>query len=69
MLTVRGIYEDGKIKLLDKVPVSAKQKVLITFMEEEEDEARDVSLKPSAQEWKNYLSDEREDLYQEYVKK
>lgn len=50
MLTVRGIYEDGQIKLLDKVSVSEKQQVLITFIDEAEDAARAISLTQTAQE-------------------
>ena len=69
MLTVRGIYEDGQVKLLDKVPIAERQQVLITFMHEAEGETRSISLKQTSKEWTNYLSDEREDLYQEYVKK
>lgn len=69
MLTVRGIYEDGQVKLLDKIAIPEKQQVLITFIDNDEDEARKLSLKQTSEELTHYLSDEREDLYQEYVKK
>jgi predicted DNA-binding antitoxin AbrB/MazE fold protein len=69
MLTVRGIYENGEVKLLDKVPASSKQKVLITFIEDEDDTTRTHSLNQTSQEFRDYLSNEQEELYQDYLKK
>ena len=34
MLTVSGIYENGKIKLLEPIPFKKKAKVLITILDE-----------------------------------
>lgn len=73
METVKGIYENGKIKLLEKVNYKSSQKVLITFLEEEkrseEDEIRGLSLSQPANFLKEYLQDEREDIYQDYAQK
>ncbi|MGI8409595.1 MAG: hypothetical protein ACR2M8_06925 [Pyrinomonadaceae bacterium] len=33
MLTVEGVYRDGKIELLETVSVSKQTKVLVTFLE------------------------------------
>ncbi len=69
MITIKGEYEDGTIKLLEKAPSIKKHKVLITFLEEEFDEEalmRQLSLQqPIA--FVDYLNDEKEDLYQEYI--
>jgi predicted DNA-binding antitoxin AbrB/MazE fold protein len=69
MITIKGEYENGQVKLLEQVPFKKRNKVLITFLDEEEDEEeslRNLSLKaPNALE--SYLYDEREDLYQEYL--
>ena len=34
MLTVSGIYENGKIKLLEPIPFKKKAKVIITILDE-----------------------------------
>lgn len=69
MLTVRGIYEDGQVKLLDKLPPLTKHKVLVTFIDDDEDIDRNTSLNQTSESLQHYLSDTREDLYQEYIKK
>jgi len=38
MLTVRGIYENGEIKLKEKISISRKIPVFITFLENMEKE-------------------------------
>ena len=73
MKTVKGIYENGEIKMLEKVKFTSSQKVLITFIEEEtsteENELRNLSLSQPTNFLKEYLEDEREDLYQDYSQK
>ena len=39
MLTVRGIYENGKVKLNEKIPGSKRIPVFITFLEDIEEES------------------------------
>ena len=69
MITIKGIYKNGKIRLLEKPPLKGTNKVLITFIEEdEEDVLRKMSLTQSTEYFKNYLEDNREDLYQYYLK-
>ncbi len=70
MTTIRGVYENGKITLLEQPPVSHTKKVLITFIDEanEEEGIRNSSLQNNLQSVREYLEDEREDLYQEYIK-
>lgn len=73
MTTVKGIYENGKIKLFEKIRFKTGKNVLITFLEEDrpnEDELlRSLSLTQPDNFLKEYLEDEREDLYQDYVEK
>jgi len=70
MTTLRGIYENGQIRLLEQPPAFNTNKVLITFIEEENEEEwiRNFSFQNTITGSKEYLEDEREDLYQEYIK-
>ena len=69
MITVTGIYENGRIELLQKVEVASKQKVLVTFIEDLDDEQRLLSLQNTTKHFEDYVSDKREDLYQDFLKK
>lgn len=73
MTTIRGVYADGEIKLLEKSPISGTKNVLVTFIDEGEvnDEiaVRNITLQIASQQMKEYIEDVREDLYQDYVKK
>lgn len=69
MTTVRGIYENGVVKLLENPPATGNQKVLVTFIEETDEEiVRKLTLNQYTAEFRNYLEDSKEDLYQEYLK-
>lgn len=72
MKTVKGIYENGKIKLLEKTVIIGSKNVLITFMDDEDEKEdiaiRGISLKYSIHTIEDYIKDEREDLYQDYLK-
>ncbi len=69
MITIKGVYENGQIKLLEEPPVNKKNKVLITFIDDSEaDSIRELSIQQLNTEFTNYLEDKREDLYQEYIK-
>ena len=69
MITVTGIYENGRVELLQKVEVYSKQKVLVTFIEDLDDEQRLLSLENTTKHFEDYVSDKREDLYQDFLKK
>lgn len=72
MKVVQGEYENGVVRLLEKVPAVSSKKVLITFFEEDDNEEhilRQVTLRQPEEFLKSYLSDEREDLYQEFLNK
>jgi hypothetical protein len=68
MLAIKGIYDGNKILPLEKFPNKKKYKVLITFVEEidEDEELRSFSSQMNSFKfWK----DKREDIYQEYLQK
>ena len=44
MIAVHGIYENGKIKLLDRIPFRKKAKVIITVLDEDMTEEKSVPL-------------------------
>ncbi len=71
MVTVRGIYENGKVELLQQVNTSNRQQVLVTFVDDanDDEEIRLLSLQNPTQILKDYLADGAEDLYQDYLKK
>jgi hypothetical protein len=71
MKTIKGIYENGQVTLLESSPAKEKQKVWIVFMEDEEDEdtARFISLNNNTENFRVYLENSDEDLYQDYLKK
>jgi len=69
MVTIKGVYENGEIKLLEAAPVKGGSKVLVTFIEEEEDELRNISFQQQSPAFSDYLKDRKEDLYQDYIKK
>lgn len=41
MLSVKGIYENGKIKLLEKIPNTKRAKVIVTILDKEEGNMED----------------------------
>ena len=72
MKTIKGVYINGEIKLLEAAPDKGNQKVFITFIEDElseDDETRQLSLMHANNAIAEYLKEEQEDLYQDYVQK
>jgi hypothetical protein len=66
MQTIEGLFDGKTFIPLEKIPVSKKYKVIITFVEEidETEEIRNLSAQTDSFEfWK----DEREDIYQDYL--
>jgi len=68
MESVRGIYDGKQIIATDEISTRKKYKVIITFIEEIDDaeESRDFAAQT---EGLSFWQDEREDLYQDYLKK
>ncbi len=72
MKTLRGVYENGEIRLSNKMPINGTKNVLVTFLEDQEEIEdsfiRNITLQQSTHTMKQYLNDEREDLYQDFLK-
>jgi hypothetical protein len=78
MEAIRGVFDGEKIIATDKITTRKKYKVIITFVEEIDDAGgRPAGGRPD-EESRNFTAqtdglsfwqDEREDLYQDYLKK
>ncbi len=66
MQTIEGIFDGKTFILLEKVPVSKKYKVIITFVEEI-DEAEETRSLSAQTDGFTFWEDEREDIYQDYL--
>ncbi|MDX1941248.1 MAG: hypothetical protein SFU99_11900 [Saprospiraceae bacterium] len=66
MLTIQGIYDGDKFVALENFPSDKRFKVIITFLEEvdEEQEIRNFTAQTNALQ---FWEDEREDIYQDYL--
>ena len=70
MLSVKGIYEEGQVKLLEKVQSRKRSKVIITFIEEnpgsENETIRSFASNTDAMPfWNN----DAENIYQDLIPK
>ena len=58
--------------MLEKTSITGLKKVLVTFIDEEEENEetaiKDISLRYPSQTLEDYINDEREDLYQDYLR-
>ena len=72
MDTIRGVYDGEKIIATDKIPTRKKYKLIITFVEEIEDMGQPVDEEirsfTAQTEGLSFWQNEREDLYQDYMK-
>lgn len=69
MITVKAVYENGSIKLLEDAPLQQHQQLLITLIDEKQsadESVRNTSLQ-QPESFNEYLGDGREDLYQDYL--
>lgn len=66
MQTIEGIFDGKNFVAVEKVPVSKKYKVIITFVEEigETEEIRDFTAQTDSFK---FWEDEKEDIYQDYL--
>lgn len=66
MIAVKGIYDGKEIKALEELPKNKKFRVLITLLEEIADD--DVRMTPADPGAFSFWENEKEDLYQDYLK-
>ena len=66
MQTIEGIFDGKTFIPSEKIPVTKKYKVIITFVEEidETEEIRNLSAQTDGF---TFWEDEREDIYQDYL--
>ena len=66
MQTIEGIFDGKNFIPLESVPVSKRHRVIITFVEEmdEDEEIRDLSAQTDSF---IFWEDEREDIYQDFL--
>jgi hypothetical protein len=71
MLSIIGIYEKGKVRLLEDVKDQKRSKVIITFVEDvsEANENDSILGFTSQTESIGFWNDEAENLYQDYLPK
>jgi hypothetical protein len=67
MLAIQGIYNGSQIVPFEALPLNKKYKIIITFVEEI-DETEDIRPLLAQNAAFEFWEDEREDLYQEYLK-
>jgi hypothetical protein len=68
MLAIKGIYNGNSVELLGERPLNKKYKVVVTFVEELDDE-EDLRTFTSQFTAFDFWNDKREDLYQDYLPK
>jgi hypothetical protein len=70
MLSVKGIYEEGKVKLLEKIQARKRSKVIITFIDDsdlsEDEKLREFS---STGDGLAFWNSDAENIYQDYIPK
>lgn len=70
MEAIRGIFDGERIIATDQISTKKKFKVIITFIEEIDDNEAEESRNFAAQtEGLSFWQDEREDIYQDYLTK
>ena len=67
MLAVNGIYDGKSVKITDKMTEKKRYKVVVTFIEElqqQDNDLRDFSSRTSGLD---FWMDSKEDIYQDYL--
>ena len=67
MFAIKGVYDGEKIVPLEKIPNIKKSKVIITFIEDISDDSQIRDFTAQTDSF-TFWSDERENLYQDYLK-
>lgn len=68
MLAIKGIFDGKNFIPLEKLPTNKKFKVVITFLEEIEEES-EVRNAYSQTDSFSFWSDSKEDIYSDFAKK
>ena len=64
MLSVKGIYDGEKIRFIDEVKIKTPQKVIVTFLEEAEEEIqKEIYALADKSSSFGFLKEPEEDIY------
>ena len=66
MIAIKGIFDGKTITALENIPVSKRSKVIITFLDAN-DEDEDMRNFTSQDEGFDFWKSDGEDLYQDYL--
>ena len=66
MIAVAGIYDGENVLPLEKIPMSKKYKVIITFVEEI-DELEEIRQAAAQMDSFKFWESREEDIYQDYL--
>jgi hypothetical protein len=66
MQTIEGIFDGKNFIPLESVPVSKRHRVIITFVEEMDEDEEIRSLTAQTDSF-TFWEDEREDIYQDFL--
>lgn len=67
MLAVHGIYDGKAVRITDKISEKKKYKVVVTFIEELEENDADLRNFASQTSGLSFWEDPKEDIYQDYL--
>ena len=68
MLSVKGIYDGEKVKLLENIIIQNPCKVIVTFVEEDA-EVKSLRQYSADEDAFDFWKAEEEDIYQDYIQK
>ena len=67
MLAVNGIYDGKSVKITDKITEKKRYKVVVTFIEELQQQDNDLRDFSSQTSGLDFWMDSKEDIYQDYL--
>lgn len=67
MLAVNGIYDGKSVKITDKMTEKKRYKVVVTFIEELQQQDNDLRDFSSQTSGLDFWIDSKEDIYQDYL--
>ncbi|MDX9846868.1 MAG: hypothetical protein RBT74_07805 [Tenuifilaceae bacterium] len=67
MISVNGIFDGSRVKLIGDVPIKKSYRVIVTFVEEIDEETTTVREFASQSQGLDFWVAKEEDLYQDYL--
>lgn len=66
MYSIKGIYENGEVKLFEEAHAATPCNVIVTFLNEDEQEIKSIRESIDEDSFQFWMAKE-EDVYQDYV--